>query len=283
MLIAAGQYCDGLCRKSLWPAELSGKNPTDGCMAYLIITLNGQELERRELSGPVVIGRSAESQLVVRDALISRQHCRIEPYRAGWRVVDLGSRNGTLMGLDRINERKLAEGDLLRVGRSEIRFLTGSFVPGIAAEGNRMARPADPFEALAGTLAGFVVDEDPARVEAEDSEEWSVEAVLGELEVAREKVTQTMLANRRRSAAGYSVRQVGAGDGGMTAVMPRAMTPARADFSLQADEQDIPIQKIVTVARPPAHYLLVTILIAIVSATVAALIVSLIFLARGQV
>lgn len=185
--------------------------PTDGKMAYLVVTLNGQELDRRELAGPVVIGRSGEAGLVVRDALISRQHCRVEPWRAGWRVVDLGSRNGTRVGIDRINERKLAEGDLLRVGRSEIRFLTGEFVPGFATEGNRMPRPADPFEALAGTLAGFVMDPEPVANEpAMDQEHWSVEEVLNELEVARQTVQQTMVDNRRRAAAGRN----GQGSGG---------------------------------------------------------------------
>ena len=46
-----------------------------------------------------MVGRSPECDVAVRDLLLSRTHCRIEPAGHGWKVVDLNSRNGTGLGL----------------------------------------------------------------------------------------------------------------------------------------------------------------------------------------
>jgi len=54
----------------------------------------------RELDAPVIrIGRGAENEMVVDDAAISRLHARVEEEAGTWRVVDLGSTNGTSVDL----------------------------------------------------------------------------------------------------------------------------------------------------------------------------------------
>lgn len=130
-------------------------------MAYLIINAGGEEIDRVALDGQVFIGRSPECQLTIRDVLLSRRHCRIERHLGAWRVVDLDSRNGTRINWEKVASQRLRDGDVLRVGRTLITFRSGPFVPSDLppANRNRMVRPADPFEALAGTVAGFVLDD----------------------------------------------------------------------------------------------------------------------------
>ena len=54
----------------------------------------------RELDAPVIrIGRGAENELVVDEAAVSRVHARLEEEAGSWRIVDLGSTNGTNVDL----------------------------------------------------------------------------------------------------------------------------------------------------------------------------------------
>ena len=133
-------------------------------MPWIIITANGEELDRRELfDDPLVIGRSPECDIAVRDILLSRTHCRLEPIRHGWKVVDLNSKNGTRVGWQGVKTHMLRDGDYLRMGRTRISYHTTAFEPappGSARKSNRIVRPADPHEALTGTVTDFVLLEE---------------------------------------------------------------------------------------------------------------------------
>ena len=62
------------------------------------------------------------SQIAV-DEFASARHVRIEPRRDGVWAHDLGSTNGTYVNGIRIDRpRKLVQGDLIRVGETELRF-----------------------------------------------------------------------------------------------------------------------------------------------------------------
>lgn len=137
-------------------------------MAYIIITANGDEVDRRELTAAVTIGRAQDADVPVRDILLSRKHCKLEPSGDGhWVVTDLGSKNGTYIGYRQIARHQLKDGDELRIGRTRVTFKAGVFES--AAPGTKrrdVVRPADPTEALAGTVAGFILVE-PGEVERE--------------------------------------------------------------------------------------------------------------------
>jgi predicted component of type VI protein secretion system len=130
-------------------------------MAYLIFADRKGELARHELGGPITIGRSPDCTVVVRDVLLSRRHCQIEPLLDRWVVSDLGSKNGTFVDEQRIDRKTLDDGDVIRIGRTNVCYRAGAFVP--AAASNRPAdfRPIDPLEALASTVAGFRVEPEP--------------------------------------------------------------------------------------------------------------------------
>ncbi len=54
----------------------------------------------RELDTPVIrIGRGAENEIVVDEPAVSRVHARVEEEAGAWRIVDLGSTNGTSLDL----------------------------------------------------------------------------------------------------------------------------------------------------------------------------------------
>lgn len=73
---------------------------------------------------PITIGRSGENALVLEeDAYASGQHARIEAGRDGVWVSDLGSTNGTLVNGEPVDGRRLlSNGDVVRVGQTELRF-----------------------------------------------------------------------------------------------------------------------------------------------------------------
>ena len=81
--------------------------------------------EQYELdSAELTIGRGGQNDISIEgDEFASARHVRIEPRRDGVWVHDLGSTNGTYVNGIRIDRpRKLVQGDLIRVGETELRF-----------------------------------------------------------------------------------------------------------------------------------------------------------------
>ena len=68
------------------------------------------------------MGRLPECDLKIDDALASRRHCEIRPEPDGYRLVDLGSLNGTTVNGAKIKDHLLADGDLIGVAAVAIRF-----------------------------------------------------------------------------------------------------------------------------------------------------------------
>lgn len=144
-------------------------------MPWIQISANGEELDRRVLSAAVVIGRSSECDIVVRDILLSRTHCRIEPLGEGWRVIDLNSKNGTRVGWQDLRLHVLRDGDHLRMGRTRIVYHTGAFEPAPRKNPriDRIVRPADPHEALTGTVTDFVLLDEEESSSADTIESYT--------------------------------------------------------------------------------------------------------------
>jgi hypothetical protein len=123
-------------------------------MAYLIISDKIGEFERRALDGPLTIGRSPQCDVSVRDILLSRHHCQIEQIDGVWTVTDLDSKNGTIVAGAKVQQVALADAQVIRIGRTKATFFAGDLSEAPAPPPKR-ERPADPVEALAGTMAGF--------------------------------------------------------------------------------------------------------------------------------
>jgi len=72
----------------------------------------------------VTVGRGANNDLPLPDdEFASARHARIEPRRDGVYVEDVGSTNGTFVnGIRLARERRLADGDIVRVGETDLRY-----------------------------------------------------------------------------------------------------------------------------------------------------------------
>jgi FHA domain len=75
-------------------------------------------------STALTIGRGDANDVTLDgDEFASARHARVEPRRDGIWVHDLGSTNGTFVnGIQLDRPRRLAPGDVLRVGETELRF-----------------------------------------------------------------------------------------------------------------------------------------------------------------
>jgi pSer/pThr/pTyr-binding forkhead associated (FHA) protein len=75
-------------------------------------------------SAPLTIGRGANNDVAIAaDEYASSRHARFEPRRDGVYVEDVGSTNGTFVnGIRLTRERKLAPGDVVRIGETDLRF-----------------------------------------------------------------------------------------------------------------------------------------------------------------
>jgi hypothetical protein len=75
-------------------------------------------------SAPLTVGRGSQNDVAIDgDEFASARHVRFEPRRDGVWVHDLGSTNGTYVNGIRIDgARRLAQGDVVRVGETDLRF-----------------------------------------------------------------------------------------------------------------------------------------------------------------
>ena len=90
----------------------------------------------------VRLGRLPECDIVLEDAGISREHAELARVGDGWEVRDLGSRNGTFVNDEPIERRRLAPGDVVRLGPD----VTLEILGGSAAEVSVVGRTRVPVE-----------------------------------------------------------------------------------------------------------------------------------------
>jgi two-component system, cell cycle response regulator len=78
---------------------------------------------------PVRIGRGADNTIVLDGDSVSRRHAHLERDGEGWRVVDDGSTNGTLLNDETVQgQAPLANEDRIKVGPTILKYLTGADV-----------------------------------------------------------------------------------------------------------------------------------------------------------
>ncbi|MFV1959066.1 MAG: sigma 54-interacting transcriptional regulator [Planctomycetota bacterium] len=67
-----------------------------------------------------VVGRDPEAVIPVEDRTLSRRHCRFYLGQDGWRLTDLGSKNGTFLDGELILDDRLRDGDRVEIGETHI-------------------------------------------------------------------------------------------------------------------------------------------------------------------
>ncbi|MBN1945418.1 MAG: GGDEF domain-containing protein [Bradymonadales bacterium] len=92
-----------------------------------LVVINGADLGKRHpltrLS--TVIGRSSKTDIQIDDESISRNHAMIVNRGDRYLLKDLGSTNGTYVNDRPTDEIDLRDGDLVKIGRTIFKFLSG--------------------------------------------------------------------------------------------------------------------------------------------------------------
>ncbi len=79
--------------------------------------------ERLQVTGPVVIGRGADCDVVIPDSEASRRHVEIQVNGDAYLINDLESRNGTTLNGARLTRpQPLKDGDVVRIGQTTLVF-----------------------------------------------------------------------------------------------------------------------------------------------------------------
>jgi hypothetical protein len=75
-------------------------------------------------SRPLTVGRAGGNDVPLpSDEYASTRHARFDPRRDGIWIEDVGSTNGTFVnGIRLTRERRLAPGDVVRIGETDLRF-----------------------------------------------------------------------------------------------------------------------------------------------------------------
>ena len=113
----------------LAPSAAAGHTEPEAAIdAGQLVVLRSPALREGEVrvldSRAVTLGRAPQNDIKLdADDYASARHARIEPRRDGVWVEDIGSTNGTFLnGIKLTRARKLAPGDVVRVGETELRY-----------------------------------------------------------------------------------------------------------------------------------------------------------------
>ncbi len=99
------------------------ESPESAKRAYLLVATDGQPAVQFDLGGPLItVGRASDNDVIVDDPLVSRHHCQLKLQHGAYGFVDLGSRNGSTVNGQSVQEVALGPGDLIRVGNTSIEF-----------------------------------------------------------------------------------------------------------------------------------------------------------------
>ena len=109
------------------PAEESvGEGPVE--FGACLLTWGTQHFRLRE--GTHVLGRDGTADVALDGTTISRRHARIVVAAGGATIEDLGSKNGTFVGEERVTQsRALRDGDEIRIGDYLLTFHAAAQMP----------------------------------------------------------------------------------------------------------------------------------------------------------
>ena len=70
----------------------------------------------------IFLGRGTQCQVCFQDEFVSRRHARLRYAQGQWFIQDQGSRGGTFVNGQRVNAARLNDGDIIRIGKTTVRF-----------------------------------------------------------------------------------------------------------------------------------------------------------------
>jgi diguanylate cyclase (GGDEF)-like protein len=95
-----------------------------------LVVIYGTDLGRRMTLGrsAFTIGRSSKCDLFLDQDSVSRHHAKVISSSRHYSIVDQRSKNGTYVNDHPVTEKALKDGDQIKIGRSILKFMTGSNV-----------------------------------------------------------------------------------------------------------------------------------------------------------
>lgn len=94
----------------------------------------------------VTFGRSRRADIYIDDEKLSRIHAKISRVGGGYRLIDLGSRNGTYVNGMRVLEHPLNSFDEISLGKSKIKFLIHDVAAQLGAAASGTASGLQPID-----------------------------------------------------------------------------------------------------------------------------------------
>ncbi len=85
----------------------------------LVVEIPGRPPRHYQLSAASIsVGRSDENSIIVEDDAVSGRHCELRREKNTYRIVDVGSTNGTRLNGEKISSepKKLRDGDQISLG-----------------------------------------------------------------------------------------------------------------------------------------------------------------------
>jgi pSer/pThr/pTyr-binding forkhead associated (FHA) protein len=92
----------------------------------IVLQKNGSAKQVNVQGSPFMIGRANACDLMLDNPLVSRSHAVLESAGAAVTIRDLQSHNGTFVNGERVERIVLKNGDEIRIGGYQIRFLANS-------------------------------------------------------------------------------------------------------------------------------------------------------------
>lgn len=126
-------------------------------MSKLIVRSGGTTREIPLAKDSFSIGRTPENDLEVKDSLISRKHTSIVRKGDRFLIYDLGSSNGTFVNREKIEMKVLENGDLIRIGDTEIVFTEEKQKDSRPLKPAAPAAPTAKREGAAATGSRYIV------------------------------------------------------------------------------------------------------------------------------
>jgi len=108
------------------PSPAPGLSPTVAASARVsggpcLVDGSGQRFALR--AGAVTrLGRALDNDIVINHSSVSRHHASIEAVNGAFELRDLQSQNGTYVSDERVTQRPIADGDVIRLGQAPFTF-----------------------------------------------------------------------------------------------------------------------------------------------------------------
>jgi pSer/pThr/pTyr-binding forkhead associated (FHA) protein len=167
----------------------------------------------------MVIGRTEENDLVIQHKSVSRSHAKVVRDGAGFRIEDMGSANGILVNGAEVESAPLGEGDVVELGRVELRYVPAGVSFELSADEIERARVAD---------------------------------TTGEIDDRPTHVTSPSRPGLPKEKKGPPVALIGAGAVGLVIVILLVVLLGGGDDDATADPGDDPVQVDTPTPTPPA-------------------------------